>query len=151
MSEYKLAAEKALEELSRYDELYPSHYRVIDPLIKPSCELLTELGYITMHSCSGHTKISLNKGYHVYSKFPQYYVQVYILFVASKPVTQLEQAISFVNEKYSTGFYVRKTNDWNDITMRYVIETFLSKESKDSDFYDVNKSLYLGLKEYFKK
>lgn len=40
------AKEKALKYLSEYNERFGPHYSMIDPSIKPLCDLLAKNGYI---------------------------------------------------------------------------------------------------------
>lgn len=160
-----IAKEKALKELSKYGEKYRPSYSIIDPLIKPLCDLLTENEYITMHSCSSHVKIKKFKAVmilnpaiscHMTDKEKQEwmtssYKQWYVLFVATVPITDIQKVVKIVNDKYNYNVTCKKAESHGGITRRWVIETFIDVNSNDDDIYELNKNIYLEFKDYFDK
>jgi len=155
------AKEKALKHLSEYDKHYPPGYSEIDPLIKPLCELLTENGYLTMHSCSTHTKVQsfktsmmLAPGQELPKDFENdwihhKYLQWYILFIATLPITDIRKVVQIINKKYNYGLYYYKAKSHRGITRRWMLEKRIDPSYKDKDIYELNKNVYLEFKNYF--
>ena len=156
------AKEKALKYLSEYDERFGPHYRAIDPLIKPLCDLLTKNGYITMHSCSAHVEVvsrrtytvfidgkieTIDKGYWSHHKQNQWYV----LFVATKSISEIKKVINKINKKYDYGLRYEKCKTIDGITRRWMIETHLLHNYTNKDIYELNKNIYLEFKNHFEQ
>lgn len=156
------AKEKAILELSRYEEKYPKGYDIIDPLIKPLCALLTENGYITMHSCSGHIKARKSKVGAIYPDAAdedkklwmgpsQLSTQLYILFVATVPISDIRRAVDKINEKYNYNMSCQKVKKFKNITRRWAITIWLPINTKNADLYEIHKNIYYEFKKQFTK
>lgn len=154
--------EKALDELSRYESDYPKGYTIIDAYIKPLCDLLTENGFITMHSCSAHVKTttsnirrSLVDGEYVIEKGKfkglgsRSKGRWYVLFVPRWSVEEIQKLITEINYKYGYKTTFKQVNDIDGITNRWVIEEDIEFSFNDRLLFERHKNIYLEFKNYF--
>lgn len=149
--------EKALKHLSKYDKMYPPGYLIIDPLIKPLCRLLSENGYITLHSCSSHVRVKSRICKQLpdeYEYFPKFYRsnQWYVVFAAIESIEHIKNVVKIINKKYNYNLICIKAPTLNDgITNRWLIETHLDFNYNNKDIYELNKNVYLEFKKYFEQ
>ncbi|MDF2534067.1 MAG: hypothetical protein K0R18_224 [Bacillales bacterium] len=148
--------EKAIEEVSQYSE----NYSVIDTYIKPLCELLTENGFITLHSCSAHIKAStsnirrsLYSGKWIIEKdrFKKTTISKrwYIMFVPRWPIEEIENIVKSINDKYDYKIELEQTNDFEDLTNRWVIDEFMEFNFNDKQLQERHKNIYIEFKDHF--
>lgn len=153
--------ERAKLAVSEYKHTMPEKYEIIDPLIKPLCEILNKNNFITMHSCSGHVKAEM-QNFHYYfkeneivirkstfDKVPLIRNRWYILFVPKLSTNSIKKTITSINKKYKYDILLKKVNDCEGINNRWVIEENIEQNFNDQDLYERHKTIYLEFKKHF--
>lgn len=110
-------------------------YKKIDELIEPLCHLLTEKGYITLHSCSAHIGEETKKS-----------IQWYVLFVATKNIKHIQKIVKQINKKHNYQIKIRDTRKAGKeickLTRRWVIEYFLHDVKTKEELIQINQIIY---------
>lgn len=148
-----LNAEKiAVNYLDTYEEEYATSK--MDPMMVPFKELLTENGYITLHSCSAHVKVrSHNKGLFgekLRRPFIHKKDRWYIMFVAVNDISRIENVVDRVYEKYGYDLQLSK-RDHPYVIEAWVIEYDIEKNYNYEQLYEINKNIYMEFKKEFEK
>lgn len=129
-----------MEEKSEMDN---ENYIKIDENIKDLYYLLTENGYITANSCSGHEK--------------DVYQNIYIHFYTKKEISEMEYILKKINEKYGYEFKIESDlNDYYDIDYEakdYCIRYVFVKENfkNEKQIKEINQNVYKEFKSVFEK
>ncbi|AEO93893.1 gp650 [Bacillus phage G] len=150
------AKEKALKYLSGYPERYPEGYTKIDSLIEPLCKLLTEKGYVTLHSCSSHVRIrsykkSMFTKVEEDERFFSPFLGWYVSFVVTHSIKDIQKAVKIINKKYGYGIRVYKRPAFQGVTRRWMLEKFIDTSWNDDKIYELNKNVYLEFKKFFEE
>lgn len=145
-------AEKiAIDYLSTYNEDYAT--LKIDPMMVPFKELLTENGYITLHSCSAHVKTESYrrsvfgekiKG-SVYKKD-----RWYIMFVAVDDISRIVNVVDNLYEKYEYDVQLTKI-DHPTVIEAWLIEYDIEENYNYQKLYEINRNIYMEFKKEFEK
>jgi hypothetical protein len=114
-------------------------YTVIDELIEPLCKLLTENGYITLHSCSAH----------VVNKFGNKDNQWNLVFVATKTIKHIKEVLKKIKKKYGYNLILEKS-DYYGLTRRWFIEYYFAHDFDEVVLEEVNKNITDEFRNYFK-
>jgi hypothetical protein len=133
------ALEKANNYLKKEACYKNEDYKKIDKLIKPLCELLSEKGFLTLHSCSAHIEEEKNS------------VQWYALFIATKPISVIKNIVKKINKKH--GYKITIQDDRKlgreicGLTRRWRLQWMLWDVKTKKELIEINKNIY----EEFKK
>lgn len=138
--------------LNTYKEEYATSR--MDPMMVPFKELLTENGYITLHSCSAHVKVkSFNTG--IFGEKLQRSIirkknRWYIMFVAVNDIGRIENVVNNVFEKYGYDMQLSK-RDHPFAIEAWVVDYDIEENFNYERLYEINKNIYMEFKKEFEK
>ena len=128
------AYKKAMHYLKNGESYKREGYKKIDDLIEPLCHLLSEKGYITLHSCSAHIEEEKTS------------IQWYVVFVATRPISQIKSIVKKINKKHNYKIIVedaRKTGKEHcGLTRRWTIQYMLWDLKTKDELIETNKNIY---------